>query len=91
MINWAQLGTAAGVATVVMLLTQVIKQYITQIDPKWIALGLALLITYARQMVVGDLTGSAFVLSGLNAALATGLSIGVFEGIGKPIAQRRKE
>ena len=87
-LDWAQLGTATGVAAAVAVLTQILKKYLQNIDPKWIALSLSLIITYSRQIVYNDYYFGTFVLSALNAIIAAGVAIGVFEGVIKPVERR---
>jgi len=84
-IGWGQLGTATGVAAVVAVLTQILKNYVPKLDPKWIALVLSLLITFCRQMVFDDYAFATFVLSTLNGIIAAGMAIGVFESVIKPL------
>ena len=77
-LTWEMLGTTAGAATAVSLLTQIIKHFLP-IDPKWIALGLALVILIGVQLISGDFAPASFLLSVFNALVATGTSVGVYE------------
>ncbi|MCL2568639.1 MAG: hypothetical protein FWE12_04280 [Oscillospiraceae bacterium] len=74
------LGTFSGVVAVVTLLTQVVKRFVTGVDPKWIALGLALVMSAVKQVETGDLRTGSLLLAGLNAFVIAGAAIGTFEG-----------
>jgi len=87
-LEWSQLATVAGVATAVTAITEVLKHYITNVDPKWIALLLSLVITYAYQIITGDLAVGSWILSAFNALLSTGVAIGIFESAGRPIEEK---
>jgi len=87
-LGWANLGTAAGVAAAVAGLTQILKRYIPKTDPKWIALGLAIVITILHQMVTGDYNWSSFVLSALNAVISAGTAVGLYEAGIKPVKEK---
>jgi len=85
MLSWELLATSAGCATAVTALTQVIKQYVN-IDPKWIALVLSLVITLGLQLFVNldsavnlGFSASSVILAVLNSFMVTGASIGLFE------------
>ena len=84
-LSWDYLGSAAGVAATVTILTQILKNYIQKVDPKWIALVLALIITIIGQIVMRDFTLGTLVLSIVNAIMATGVAIGAYEGIINPL------
>ena len=86
--DWSVLGTAAGVATAVVALTQILKQYVPRIDPKWIALSLSALITFGYQLITGDYSAGAFLLSALNAILSAGAAIGAYEAVVAPVEKR---
>ena len=79
-ITWEFLGTFGGSAIAVTALTQIVKRYIS-IDPKWIALILALIVTIGAQVVNGELMLVSFIMSALNALLVAGASVGTFEAV----------
>jgi len=85
-LSWAHLGMLE-VSIVVVTLTQILKDYIPKIDPKWIALVLSLVITISFQVVSGDLVYSDFLLSFINAIISAGAAIGAYEGIVKPFSK----
>jgi len=85
-LNWPNLGTAASVATLTAVITQVIKRYVG-IDPKWISLIVAAAITFSHQVYAGDYAFPTFVLSALNAVISAGTAVGAFEGVIKPAKQ----
>ena len=74
------LGTFSGVVVVVTLLTQIVKRFVTAIDPKWIALAFAVAVSTLKELAVGDLSVPGWILAGLNALVITGAAIGTFEG-----------
>ena len=88
-LSWANLGTTAGVSAAVITMTQVLKHYLTKVDPKWIALALSMFITIAHQFVVGDYSWGAFALSALNAIMSAGTAIGGYEMFVKPAVQQK--
>jgi len=86
-LTWEMLAAESGCAAAVAALTQVIKQYIN-VDPKWIALALSLVITFALQFIVyldasakSDFTAANIILAALNSFAVTGVAIGLFEGV----------
>lgn len=87
LLSWAHLGSVAGVSVAVVALTQILKHYVPKrLGPKWVALILALVLTYAGQLVAGDFAPESFLLSALNAVLSAGASIGAYEAFVEPIA-----
>ena len=84
-LDWTHFSTAAGVATVVMALTQVVKRYVTQVDPKWAALCISLFVHFMHLFVIGAVSPGAMALALLNAIMTAGVAIGEYEGILKPI------
>ena len=88
-LTWAQLGTTAGASVIAAALTQILKQYFSGIDPKWIALFLSLLCMIGYQLIVaGDYTPGAYILSVLNAVMSAGMSIGAYEAFISPVAHK---
>ena len=85
LLSWELLATYAGASAAVMALTQVCKHLVPKTDPKWFALGLALIVSLGVYFVAGDLTAAGAVMAILNAVIITGASIGTFEGVLKPI------
>ena len=86
--SWEFLGTTAGVATAVSVLTQILKHYATKADPKWIALTLALVITYCVQVISGSYAPETFIMSALNALISAGAAIGLYEGVIKQFTSK---
>ena len=85
------LGTFSGVVLVVTLLTQLVKGFVTTIDPKWIALALAGLMSVVKELTNGTFSAAGWILAGLNAFLVAGAAIGAFEGLkgfGKFLGER---
>jgi len=74
------LGTFSGVVIVVMLLTQLIKGFLTAVDPKWIALTLAAVVSVVKQLETGDFSAAGWILAVLNTFIIAGAAIGTFEG-----------
>jgi len=74
------LGTFSGVVAVVTLLTQLIKRFVTAVDPKWISLILASAVSIAKQLETGHFSVASWILAGLNAFVIAGAAIGTFEG-----------
>ena len=89
LLNWNTLGTMAGIAAAVSALTQILKQFM-KIDPKWIALALSVVISLTVQIVGGDMAAEAFILSALNAILAAGTAVGMYESVIKPVVRRMR-
>ena len=87
--NWAQLGTVAGVATAVTLLTQTLKRFVPRVDPKWIALGLSLIISLTHMIAFLGIRIETAVLTLLNAVVAAGAAIGFAPDENKPASPRR--
>lgn len=79
------LTSFAGTALAVTTLTQVIKYFI-KVNPKWIALGLSLLLVNVFQPLSAPVTLSDIVIQIANCLIVTGASIGLFEGAVKPAA-----
>ena len=87
-LNWPHLGTAAGVSSTVVLLTQILKHYLPEkLDPKWTALALSLILTYSTQIISGDYAVGTFILSFFNAIISAGTAIGAYEAFVKPVAR----
>ncbi|MCL2587950.1 MAG: hypothetical protein FWD84_00910 [Oscillospiraceae bacterium] len=74
------LGTFSGVVALVTLLTQLIKRFVSTVDPKWISLTLAGTVSFIKQLETGDFTTTGWILAALNAFVITGAAIGAFEG-----------
>jgi len=74
------LGSFSSTVAVVTLLTQLVKNFVTEIDPKWIALVLAGVVSSIKQLATGDLSAISWMLAGLNAFAIAGAAIGTFEG-----------
>ena len=74
------LGTFSGVVLVVTLLTQLVKGFLTAVDPKWISLTLAGTVSFVKQLETGDFSAAGWILAVLNAFVIAGAAIGVFEG-----------
>ena len=74
------LGTFSGVVVVVTLLTQLVKGFVTTVDPKWIALFLAGTVSVIKQLETGEFSLSSWILAALNAFVIAGTAIGTFEG-----------
>ena len=83
-LSWEVLGTTAGITAAITAATQIIKQFVN-IDPKWIALILAAVITFAIQIVSSDFAFERFFMSALNALFVTGAVIGSYEGVLKHV------
>jgi len=75
------LGTFSGVVAMVTLLTQVVKRFVTTVDPKWIALILAGMVSAVKQLGTGDFSAIGWMLAILNAFVIAGAAIGTFEGV----------
>lgn len=81
-LTWEMLGTFVGAVTATTLLTQVIKHFITKLDPKWIALGVATLAVMGYTLLyVQDYSGQGIAMAVVNVFMVTGASIGLFEGV----------
>ena len=74
------LGTFSGVVVLVTLLTQLIKGFVTAVDPKWISLVLAGTVSVIKQLETGDFSVGGWILAVLNAFVIAGAAIGTFEG-----------
>ena len=74
------LGSFSGVVVLVTLLTQLIKRFVTAVDPKWIALILAGTVSVVKQLESGDFSVTGWILAALNAFVIAGTAIGAFEG-----------
>ncbi len=83
-ITLQMLGTFSGITVAVTMLTQVIKNFVA-VDPKWIALFLSFLLTLGIQVLPNALSATSIVIAFCNWLLVTGTSIGLFEGVVKPI------
>jgi len=85
--NLAAFSSFTGMVTAVTLLTQVLKQFVKTIDPKWIALMVSGVIVVFMELVIPNLiTTESVFLALANWLLITGAAIGLFEG-GKSVGQ----
>ena len=73
------LGTFSGVVAVVTLLTQLVKSFVSAVDPKWIALTVSGAVSVVKQLATGDFSAVAWILVGLNTFVVAGAAIGAFE------------
>jgi len=73
------LGTFFGAVAVVTTLTQLAKQFVTRLDPKWISLVFAVVVSVVKQMASADFTMVGWILAMLNALLLVGAASGSFE------------
>ena len=79
-LTWELLLTTVGCAAATTALTQIIKKLIG-IDPKWIALVVALFLSVCAQIVLVGATAGGIIMAAINGILAAGTSIGLFEGL----------
>lgn len=87
--SWEFLATFAGSIAFVTTVTQVIKYYLPKIEPKFIALGAALFVTFAIQLLFyKDLSLEGLVLALFNVFAVLFGSIGTFEAIVKPVVNK---
>ena len=86
--DWSLLGTYAAAPVLVTLLTQVAKQFLAKVDPKWIALLWSLVLLIGYRYVTGDIAVGSIIAAVINALIVTGESIGAYEGVIKAIAKR---
>jgi len=84
-ITWEFLATFAGATTAVTILTQGLKKFFP-VDPKWIALFLALAVSFGVQVFYHMANAPAdYIMSAFNALWLTLASVGGFECVLKPI------
>lgn len=87
--TWEFLATFAGSIAFVTALTEVIKYYLPKINPKYIALVAAVLVTFAVQLLFyKDFSTEGMVLAAFNVIAVLFGSIGAFEAIVKPIERK---
>jgi len=88
-LTWDYLGTFGGASLAVTLLTQAVKGYLKDVDPKIIALCWAILIMLGAEFItsVGTSTVSGVLMAAMNALLVAGASVGLFE-TAKSVANR---
>ena len=86
LLSTGTLTTISGTAAVVTVLTQVIKRYATRLDPKWIALALSILISYALCFITGATDLESLIIAGVRALVASGSSVGLYES-GKSVIE----
>ena len=86
MLTWSKLGTITGIASAVSVVAEMLKKYLPNIDPKWIALAVSAIFTFGHQIIVADLDPMSFVLSVFKVIVATWIATGEYEAIIKPIA-----
>jgi len=84
-LSWEFLGTFAGAATFVTLMTQVAKQFIN-VDPKWISLAFSMIVSLGMVSLKDEWTAAAVVMALLNALFVTGAAVGLYEA-GKDVGQ----
>lgn len=81
-LTWEMLGTFAGAVGATTVLTQIAKRFITRVDPKWIALTFALLISLGRTLFyIRESSVQAIALAVFNGLMVAGSSVGLFEGV----------
>ena len=79
-LTWELLLTTAGCTAATTALTQIIKKLIA-IDPKWIALVVAIFLSVCAQIFFVGATAGGIIMATINGILAAGSSIGLFEGL----------
>lgn len=88
-LTWEFLATFAGSVAFVTFVTELVKYYLTKIDPKYIALVAAVVVTFAvRLLFYKDFTLDGLVLATFNVAAVLFAAIGTFESVIKPIERK---
>ena len=78
-ITWEFLASFSGAVAAVTLLTQLFKKYIN-IDPKWIALVLSVVVCASVQIFyLKDTTGAGLALMAFNIFAVLAAAVGGFE------------
>jgi len=78
--------TFAGAVALVVAITQVIKNYIPKVDPKYISLVLSFVVMFGILFIFSkDFTVAGIFLCVLNSLLVSGAAVGLFEYAIKPI------
>lgn len=72
--------TFSGMVVVVAALTQALKQYIL-VDPKWTALGIALVVSMIKQAYLSDFSLMGIATAIANSILIAFMSAGAFENL----------
>lgn len=87
--TWEFLATFAGSVAFVTTITEVVKYYLAKLDPKYIALAAAIVVTFAvRLLFYKDFTPEGLVLATFNVVAVLFGSIGAFETVVKPIERK---
>ena len=80
--NVATMGTFTGMVTAVTVITQILKHYIKGVDPKWLALIVAVVLIIGVQIIIpGLITYENLFFEMFNVLLVTGSSVGLYEGV----------
>lgn len=84
--TWEYLATYGGMTALVTAVTQLVKRYLPQVDPKWIALVAALLGQIGVQILyLKDWSVSGIVMALINVVCVLLGSIGAYETVVKPV------
>lgn len=84
--TWEYLATYGGMTALVTVVTQLVKWYLPKVDPKWIALGVALLGQIAVQLIyLKDFSVGGIALALVNVICVLLGSVGAYESVVKPI------
>lgn len=84
-IDTSILSTLGGCSLLVTLITQVFKRYLPEnIDTKWLALGISIVVGILRIITIGDFSLDGIVSGLVNSVLLLSTSIGIYE-VSKPL------
>lgn len=90
----AQLGTMAGMVVLVALFVQVTKKLVRRTMPDWAVRVYTVIIALLAQAfyvaVKGPYTLEAFGLAFINGVLVAAISMGAYEALADPKAEKRK-
>lgn len=84
--TWEYLATYGGMTALVTSATQLIKRYIPNCDPKWIALVAAVLGQAAVQVFyLKDWSAGGLIMAVINAVCVLLGAVGAYETVIKPV------
>lgn len=90
--TWEYLATYGGMTALVTGATQLIKRYLPNLDPKWIALVAAVLGEAAVQVFyLKDWSGGGIAMAGINVICVLLGAVGAYEVVIKPVQRSTQD
>ena len=84
--TWEYLATYGGMTALVTAVTQLVKKYLPNYDPKWIALVTAVLGQIGVQVFyLKDWSAGGLIMAAINAVCVLLGAVGAYETVIKPV------